>query len=209
MPDITSALADRLFALSNISLIVGAILALVGTWGTVWSGSIRDRYADDRLHQAEVRVAEANKSAAAANEQAARSQKEAALANLQTARLKKEISWRQMSEQQEEDLASKLKGSQIFVDITWIGSDPESGYFAESIKHALVKAGTNIKRFQPAIFLDVQPASGVSMQGPAGSISALSNAFRQAGVETTSTKVSENAEEVSIVVGSRPPLSPR
>ena len=50
MFDITLRTANRLYDLSNSAQLLGAALVLIGTFGAVWSGHVRDRHADaDRL----------------------------------------------------------------------------------------------------------------------------------------------------------------
>jgi hypothetical protein len=203
---ISAALADRLFVLSNIGLVVGATLALVGTIGTFWTGGIRDRYADERFRQADVRVAEANASAAAANERAAQSEKAAALANFETIKLRKQVSWRQLTEEQEKEIGERLQGSQIAVQITWVGSDAESGFFAESIRRALQRGKIAVSRSSPAFFGGDQPQPGLSISGPPSAVSSLIAAFEQSGVKATMTGMGGAPNEVWLLVGPRPPL---
>jgi hypothetical protein len=76
-------------------LVVGAVLALLGTLGVFWSGGIRERYSNRKLSEnatatakANEQAAVANKMAAGANERAANLEKEAAIANLELQKLK-------------------------------------------------------------------------------------------------------------------------
>lgn len=210
LPDLTSVMADRLFALSNVALVVGAVLALLGTLGTFWTGGIRDRYSDERLHQAEVRVAEANQSAAAATERAAQSEKEAALAKLQTEKLKQQVAWRQLSAQQEDEIASKLTAIDLPFDFVWVGSDAESQFFAESLKGAFVKAKLKVRSFAPAMFLGVQPPTGVGLNGPQATVDIVVKTLTDVGVLAVSRVAKDSpADAITVVVGPRPPLSPR
>jgi 23S rRNA pseudoU1915 N3-methylase RlmH len=205
LSNISSELADRLFTLANVGLVVGAVLALVGTIGTFWTGGIRDRYADERLHQAEVRVAEANANAAAANERAAQSEKDAALANLQSIKLRQQVSWRQISAGQQNSIVAKLQGQHFVVTITWIGSDAESGYFADSIRRVLSEANIDVTQFSPSFFGGPQPPSGINISGPENTVSVLIAVFEEAGVKITRWPDSAGAD-ISFVVGPRPPL---
>src|SRR4051812_42960759 len=103
LPPISSDAANFIFTWSNVALVVGAILALLGTLGVFWAGGIRERYGDERLASAEAKVAQANADAA-------ESRKEAELAKLQTEKLKQQLSWRQLSEAQEREIAGQLAG---------------------------------------------------------------------------------------------------
>lgn len=63
--------ANEIFGLANTSLILGAVLVLAGTVGTIWTSAVRERYADERISNNETQTATANENAAKANERAA------------------------------------------------------------------------------------------------------------------------------------------
>jgi hypothetical protein len=202
-PLISSQAADQLFTWFNVALILGAVLALIGTFGTFWTGGIRDRYADERLRLADVKVAEANASAAAANERAAQSEKDAELAKLQTEKLKEQLSWRELSRFQESEVIARLMGLQFPIEISWVASDPEAEFFAESIRRALAKTQLKVLSSSPSLFLGVQPPRGISIAGRLDAVTALTGAFSEVGVALT--RWPDTASEVtSITVGSRP-----
>jgi hypothetical protein len=69
--NISAQAADSLFNVSNILIVVGTTLALIGAIGVFWSGGIRDRYADIRTSSNETKTALATQEAARANESAA------------------------------------------------------------------------------------------------------------------------------------------
>ena len=63
--------ANEIFGLANSALILGAVLVLAGTVGTIWTSAIRERYADERISNNEKQTAAANENAANANERTA------------------------------------------------------------------------------------------------------------------------------------------
>jgi hypothetical protein len=67
---------------------------------------------------------------------------------------------------QEREIASQLAGLRFSINVTWVGSDPESHLFAESICGALKRTELKISSCAPAIFLGEQPPRGVSIVGP-------------------------------------------
>jgi hypothetical protein len=66
MWEITSPLADRLFAISNLVLIVGAAAVLVGTIGSIVMSGVREQFSNERISANESATAEANARAAEA-----------------------------------------------------------------------------------------------------------------------------------------------
>lgn len=70
MFDIPISLANKIYATSNVILVLGAVMALVGTIGIFWSGGIRDRFSEGRIAFNEAETAKAKSEAASANERA-------------------------------------------------------------------------------------------------------------------------------------------
>lgn len=68
MFDITLPIANLIFNLANMALIVGAILVAIGTIAAIWTSGIRDRFADERIQVNEAQTATAREEAARANE---------------------------------------------------------------------------------------------------------------------------------------------
>jgi hypothetical protein len=56
MLQISLPTANWLYDLSNLSQILGAALVLMGTFGAVWSGHVRDGYADRERQQLEAKI---------------------------------------------------------------------------------------------------------------------------------------------------------
>ena len=67
MLTVTEPLADLLFTLSNVVLVIGAAAVLIGTIGAIAMGGAKERFADQRISDNEVKAAKAN---ARANEAA-------------------------------------------------------------------------------------------------------------------------------------------
>lgn len=59
MWDISSSLADALFAWANVLLIVGAASVLIGTIGAIMMGSVREQFSNERISSNERATAEA------------------------------------------------------------------------------------------------------------------------------------------------------
>src|SRR5258708_36611102 len=83
MWSVSSSLADTLFNWSNVALVVGASLVLIGTIGAIKMGAIREHFSDLRISDNEraTKTATAESDVAKAN---------AAKANLRAAELEKE-----------------------------------------------------------------------------------------------------------------------
>jgi hypothetical protein len=60
MWDVSSSAADRLFAISNVVLIVGAAAVLIGTIGAIITSGIREQFSNERISANERATAEAN-----------------------------------------------------------------------------------------------------------------------------------------------------
>jgi hypothetical protein len=92
---ITSSLADRLFAVSNGVLILGATAVLIGTIGAIVMSGVREQFSNERISANEKATAQAiaesevaKRGSAEATERAALAEKGAADANLSLARIK-------------------------------------------------------------------------------------------------------------------------
>ena len=59
MFNVSLPVADAVFTWANVVLVVGAVLALVGTAAVFWSTGIRERYADERIAANEAETAKA------------------------------------------------------------------------------------------------------------------------------------------------------
>jgi multidrug efflux pump subunit AcrA (membrane-fusion protein) len=113
MWEISASLADRLFALSNVVLILGAAAVLIGTIGAIVMSGVREQFANERISANETATAQATaesdaakRDAAAATERAALAEQRAAEANLELARFKAP---RAISPEQRNRIAEKMK----------------------------------------------------------------------------------------------------
>lgn len=91
--------ANALYNIANIVLILGAFLVLLGTIIAIWTGGIRERFADERMSNNETETARAKADAAQADAHAAE-------VNLELAKLKAP---RTLGGEQQSRLVTKLK----------------------------------------------------------------------------------------------------
>ena len=82
MFNVTPSSANLWFDVSNVALVLGAAAVFLGTYGAITMGSIKERFADERISENVVATAKANEVAAKANERAATLEKEAAAMRL-------------------------------------------------------------------------------------------------------------------------------
>lgn len=138
MSDISLPLANLFYNLSNIALIVGAVLAVIGTVGTIWMGSIRDQYSDQRVSDNEAKTATAVAESAKANQRAqelhesnAKLEIELEKERIERLRLEKALAPRRISSEEKRVLLVILqKLPQQITKITCIMNDPESHVLA-------------------------------------------------------------------------------
>ncbi len=63
MFEVTLPAAEFWFALSNVALVVGTLIIAAGTYGVFTMGSVKERFADERISSNEMETARANESA--------------------------------------------------------------------------------------------------------------------------------------------------
>lgn len=137
--------ANLAYNVSNIILILGAVLALLGTVGAIWSGSIRERYADERAQESEEKVANALSEAAKANERNTRLQIRLEQERKERLELEEKVSPRRLSMIQQRELSERLrKKTWTEAEIIWHGGAESEGY-AKDILSAFQEAGLNVK----------------------------------------------------------------
>lgn len=190
MFNISLSLANSIYVVANIILVCGAVLALVGTIGVVWSGGIREKYADERI---------------ASNEAAtARAKAEAAKAQLESERLKTQIAWRRLSPIQHKVLVEALRGKlPEGIWIETVGDDPEASELHADITRAFEEAGIKVHTFTGwarAVGVGIANGSEASRQ-------TVQSAFLSIGVvlDEQKTGMSKANDKVEIIVGSKPP----
>lgn len=146
MFNITQQAADAIYSWSNVLLVLGATLALIGTAGVFWSGGVRERFADERI---------------SANEaETARAKAETAQAILEQERLKALMAWRRVTPAQAQKLAIALKGQKIELWLAGVGNDPEAMVYRSDLDVALTAAGITTKYFS-----GYASAVGLSVKG--------------------------------------------
>lgn len=133
MFSITAQVADAIYSWSNVLLVFGATLALIGTAGVFWSGGVRENFADERISANEAETAKAKA--------------ETAKALLEQERLKSLMAWRRVSPAQSQQLSSVLKGKQLELWLAWVGDDPEATVLRGDLDAALADAGVKTKYF--------------------------------------------------------------
>lgn len=105
--DLTSEGADRLLGFSNIMLIIGLVVALAATIGTIWASAVIGNYSNIRQAGTEIAVANASAASKAADARAAEATLRAAEANERAAKLEKETA--KLHKQAEEAKAEAAK----------------------------------------------------------------------------------------------------
>ncbi len=204
MFDITLSLADRIYAISHVLLVVGAVLALLGSIGVFWSGGIRERFSDQRIAFNEAETAKAQAEAAKANEKVAELENETAKAKLETERLKRELSWRRLSPKAHQLLVAALRGKlPEGVWIETVGTDPEAMELHADITRAFEEAGITVQGFT-----GWERAVGIGIaNGSSESREVVRKAFRSIGIVLFENKTGmlKSNDKVEIIVGTKPP----
>ncbi|MFG0849592.1 hypothetical protein ACF8R4_08290 [Pseudomonas sp. FYR_2] len=188
MYQISQSLADSIYSWSNFILVVGALLALTGTIGTVWSGGIRERYSDERI---------------AVNEaETARAKEETQKAILEQQRLKSDMAWRTITYSQLTALAKALDGRKFDVWLSSVGDDAESTSYRGHIEQAL-----KALNFKISYFSGYARATGLGILGGSKEDREfLAQAFEQANIKVYAVEENSNFQNsLEILVGSKPP----
>lgn len=131
---------NKIYNIANLILIFGAVLVAIGTIAAIWSAGVRERYADERISTNEAETARAKESASLANQRTAE-------ANLEIEKLKSQMAWRRLTVEQHKIIIDNLKGHNMEVWTSFVGSDPEAILFRDDIDRALKEAGIKTKYF--------------------------------------------------------------
>lgn len=167
MLDLSLPAANVLFGLSNVALILGTVLVLIGTIGVFWTTGIRDRYADERVSTNEVRTALANESAAKANERASALAKETEHERLERLKLEAEIAPRRVTREQREAIATALsRFAGRSVTVTSYSQDAESAILTKQLIEALQAAGLKVADGTASLMQMGGFSMGVHVAGP-------------------------------------------
>ena len=111
--------ANFWFDMSNLALLLGAVLVVVGTYGVYKMGAIKEHFSD-------LRISENERATAEANERAVHLEKEAAEARLETERLKKEVAWRDLNPITRGKLIAELSDKPARITLVFVSGDPEA-----------------------------------------------------------------------------------
>jgi hypothetical protein len=231
--DLSQPVADTLFKWSNAFIIIGAVFALVGAFGAIWTGGIRERYGDERISRNEADTALARKTAATANEGAATANANAATANenaakanertellrqsnlevqrelererMERLRLEESVAPRRLSDEQRSSLITALRSAPqpLTVQVTLLG-DQEAGTYGKAILEALNAA--NVQGSAGRAGIMTPPPYGIKLtlqQGNPKSV-AIKAAFEQAHIPITSSFADTGAFDARILIGLRP-----
>ena len=188
MFNISPQTADTIYSWSNIVLVLGAMMALAGTAGVVWSGGVRERFADERISKNEAETAKAKA--------------ETAQAVLEQERLRANMSWRRVTSVQAQQLANAMKVEPAEFWLAWVGDDPEATVYRQDLEAALTAAGVKTKYFSGyarAVGLTVKGGTPEERQ-------LLLRAFHSAGlplVESDQDGLMKG--QLEITVGTKPP----
>jgi len=124
--------ANIIYTLSNLVLGLGALFVLLGTIGAIFSGGIRERFADERISKNEADTATANARAAEAEQRASE-------ANLELARMKAPRTLRPEQQQRVIAILKPFAGTQF--DIGLVEGDAEAAEFMTLCEAVLQAAG--------------------------------------------------------------------
>jgi hypothetical protein len=139
MWEISSPLADRLFAVSNAVLIIGAAMVLIGTIGAIALSGIREQFSNGRLSDNETKTALAIAESDTAKKGAAEANARALEAQLALEKFKAP---RVLADEEVQAIAEKLKpfsGQEFQIVTYWEMQEPLA--FANQIYAALDLAG--------------------------------------------------------------------
>lgn len=217
MWNVTPSLADTLFNWSNLVLIIGAAMVLIGTIGAITMSSVREYFADLRLSDNERATKNAIAESDVAKASAATANARALEARLE---LEKYKAGRTLTAEQQKSIESALRafsGTAFDAAVGPMG-DPEPIVFLRILEPVLVNAGWKPMRWSgggieyteagmPAIgitsvtniIIDVSPAAWHKLGLAAN---ALAAALAASGVDAIASNTSPiNNEVIHIRVG--------
>ncbi len=162
MWNISPSLADSLFAWSNVILVIGAALVLIGTIGSIKTGAIREYFADVRISENERETRRATADSDLAKEAAAKANAVASQAQLELVKLKAP---RSLSDEQVARIHDKMAAfsGQPFGMITYWALEEPTSYARLIGEKTLVAAGWHFikaERFEALVGI----VSGIEVQ---------------------------------------------
>jgi hypothetical protein len=140
--------ANLIYSIANWALFIGILFSAAGTFGSIWAGGIRERYADERISKNEADTAAANQRAAEANAQLALTNERVLAERRLTAnersrlsRLEKAVLPRALSPEMTVVLIDALKtGNFKTINVAYVDK-PEPMLYAMSLMMAFKQAG--------------------------------------------------------------------
>jgi hypothetical protein len=194
--------ASLWFDIFNGILFTGAFLVFVGTWGTIKTAGIKERYSDERIaaNEAETKraiadsdtakegTAKANEAIAVATQRAAALENEAAQARVEQERLKQIVAWRNITKNVGEKLVSILAKSPAVVRLSYVASDPEA--LGLAIQFSKVFEAAHWQAIPSAMTFSTQLVFEIRLPGPENeTVQLLRSAFTQAGITFSTEEV--------------------
>jgi hypothetical protein len=140
--EISSSLADRLFAISNVVLVLGAAAVLVGTIGAIIMSGVREQFANERISANETATAQARADSDLANARAAEANRAAEQERLARVKLEAKLAPRSLTTDQMVELRNKwLQYAGATVDILIFPSGtPDIMPLAGIIRETLIQS---------------------------------------------------------------------
>lgn len=175
--------ANQFYAWGWRASIAGALITFFGVGFLYWGTRVRDHDFETQVANLNLEAGQARERAGKLEERAKGLEKEAEQARLETERLKKELGWRELTNDKQEKILSALAGSSMQITLGWTAGDPESSYFARQFAELFIKAGSEIKTFAPFGMLGEQKY-GLEISGSEeNEITILAGALQSAGFD--------------------------
>jgi hypothetical protein len=208
MFSISQGTADSIYTYSNIALIIGTTIALIATIGVIFSGSIREKYSDERIAinerltiVAKADAAKAVENAAKANESAANSNLRAAEVERQNTELRIKFANRRITETQYKILTQELSKIPASFNMETMG-DPESGIYAADILKTFMDSKWKIDKKEFPIGIIWTGIILFQTNDPAAL--RVADALKKAGIDF---KIGDqHRDKVTLMVGGKPPI---
>jgi hypothetical protein len=156
------AAAERLHTRLVGAYIVVVVAAAFLTYAVWKSGN---SLSEEVRKSAESRIAEAQKSAAEANERATRLENDAARARMEAEKIKASVSWREiapMSREQFKTLAGAIPKGRII--ISTVSSNAEAANYGQQLSDMLQAAGYEVDEALGSVTIEGPPPTGVILK---------------------------------------------
>ena len=189
---ISVPLANAIYDVANLVLIVGAAFVFLGTIVVVWTGGIKERAAELRISTNETETARAKENAESFHA-------EAEQARLATEHLKQELAWRVLTHTQIDAIAGALSGLRFTVVVEHT-ADPEAAIYAAAVETALRQTGLDVHESK---YIDPSPFFGLVVSGKNDEAEALLRAFASAKI--AASRGAKHGETI-VLIGSKQPF---